>query len=384
MAGTYFDHNATTPVDPRVRESMLPWIGDQFGNPSSIHAFGQAAREAVERAREQVATLLDASPAEIVFTATGTEANNAVIRGCSRIGCTSGHLVVSAMDHPSVAAVATDLESSGFDVSWIAPDANGRIDPDRLAAAIKPDTSLVCLALANNIIGTIQPVEKVARFCRKAGVPILCDAVQAIGKIPVSVRDLDVDFLSLGAHKFYGPLGAAALWIRKGVELNPYLLGGSQERHRRAGTVNVPAIVGMGEAAELAQAELEARRAHLLSLRDRLETGLREIGDIVIHGEAVERLPNTTHVALKDIDAQSLLIRLDLAGFAVSAGSACSSGTVEPSPALLAMGVTPQEALSSLRISLGSGNTEDEVDRFLVVLAREVAALRHLGTRTSV
>lgn len=384
MAGTYFDHNATTPVDPRVRESMLPWIGDQFGNPSSIHAFGQAAREAVERAREQVATLLDASPAEIVFTATGTEANNAVIRGCSRIGCTSGHLVVSAMDHPSVAAVATDLESSGFDVSWIAPDANGRIDPDRLAAAIKPDTSLVCLALANNIIGTIQPVEKVARFCRKASVPILCDAVQAIGKIPVSVRDLDVDFLSLGAHKFYGPLGAAALWIRKGVELNPYLLGGSQERHRRAGTVNVPAIVGMGEAAELAQAELEARRAHLLSLRDRLETGLREIGDIVIHGEAVERLPNTTHVALKDIDAQSLLIRLDLAGFAVSAGSACSSGTVEPSPALLAMGVTPQEALSSLRISLGSGNTEDEVDRFLVVLAREVAALRQLGTRTSV
>jgi cysteine desulfurase len=384
MAGTYFDHNATTPVDPRVRESMLPWIGDQFGNPSSIHAFGQAAREAVERAREQVATLLDASPAEIVFTATGTEANNAVIRGCSRIGCTSGHLVVSAMDHPSVAAVATDLESSGFDVSWIAPDANGRIDPDRLAAAIKPDTSLVCLALANNIIGTIQPVEKVARFCRKAGVPILCDAVQAIGKIPVSVRDLDVDFLSLGAHKFYGPLGAAALWIRKGVELNPYLLGGSQERHRRAGTVNVPAIVGMGEAAELVQAELEARRAHLLSLRDRLETGLREIGDIVIHGEAVERLPNTTHVALKDVDAQSLLIRLDLAGFAVSAGSACSSGTVEPSPALLAMGVTPQEALSSLRISLGSGNTEDEVDRFLVVLAREVAALRQLGTRTSV
>ncbi len=384
MAGTYFDHNATTPVDPRVRESMLPWIGDQFGNPSSIHAFGQAAREAVERAREQVATLLDASPAEIVFTATGTEANNAVIRGCSRIGCTSGHLVVSAMDHPSVAAVATDLESSGFDISWIAPDANGRIDPDRLAAAIKPDTSLVCLALANNIIGTIQPVEKVARFCRKAGVPILCDAVQAIGKIPVSVRDLDVDFLSLGAHKFYGPLGAAALWIRKGVELNPYLLGGSQERHRRAGTVNVPAIVGMGEAAELVQAELEARRAHLLSLRDRLETGLREIGDIVIHGEAVERLPNTTHAALKDIDAQSLLIRLDLAGFAVSAGSACSSGTVEPSPALLAMGVTPQEALSSLRISLGSGNTEDEVDRFLVVLAREVAALRQLGTRTSV
>ena len=384
MAGSYFDHNATTPVDPRVREAMLPWIGDQFGNPSSIHAFGQAAREAVERARAQVATLLDASPVEIVFTATGTEANNAVIRGCSRSGSTSGHLVVSAMDHPSVSEVATDLEGSGFDISWIAPDANGRIDPDRLAAAIKPDTSLVCLALANNIIGTIQPVEKVARSCRESSVPILCDAVQAIGKIPVSVTDLGIDFLSLGAHKFYGPLGAAALWIRKGVELNPYLLGGSQERHRRAGTVNVPAVVGMGEAAELAQAELEARSAHLLSLRDRLETGLEEMGDVVIHGKVVERLPNTTHVALKDIDAQSLLIRLDLAGFAVSAGSACSSGTVEPSPALLAMGVTTQEALSSLRISLGSGNTEDEVDRFLAVLAREVAALRQLGRGASV
>jgi cysteine desulfurase len=363
---------------------MLPWIGDHFGNPSSIHAFGQAAREAVERAREQVAMLLDASPVEIVFTATGTEANNAVLRGCCRSGDTSGHLVVSAMDHPSVSAVATDLESSGFDISWVAPDANGRIDPDRITAAIKPETSLVCLALANNIIGTIQPVEKVARICRESSVPMLCDAVQAIGKIPVSVTDLGVDFLSLGAHKFYGPLGAAALWIRKGVELSPYLLGGSQERHRRAGTVNVPAIVGMGEAAVLAHAELEARSAYLLSLRTRLETGLHDIEDIAIHGEAVERLPNTTHVALEGIDAQSLLIRLDLAGFAVSAGSACSSGSVEPSPALLAMGVTPREALSSLRISLGSGNTEDEVDRFLLVLAREVAALRHLGARISV
>jgi cysteine desulfurase len=384
MAASYVDHNATTPVDPRVREAMLPWIGELFGNPSSIHSFGQAAREAVERAREQVAMLLDASPVEIVFTATGTESNNAVLRGFSRSESGSGHLVVSAMDHPSVLAVAADLERSGFDISWVAPDANGLIDSDRFAAVIRPDTLLVCLAQANNIIGTIQPVEKVSRICQEKKVPILCDAVQAIGKVPVSVTDLAVDYLSLGAHKFYGPLGAAALWIRKGNELDAYLLGGSQERHRRAGTVNVPAIVGMGEAAELAHTELEVRSAHLLSLRNRLETGLKLIGDTVIHGEAVERLPNTTHVAFEGIDAQSLLIRLDLAGFAVSAGSACSSGTVEPSPALLSMGVSRQEALSSLRISFGSGNTENEVDRFLSVLARELAALSQRGLRTSV
>ena len=384
MAGSYFDHNATTPLDPRVREAMLPWIGGRFGNPSSIHAFGQAAREAVEKAREQVALLLDATPAEIVFTASATEANNGVVRSCVRGESESSHLVVTGMEHPSVSAVASDLERSGIEISWVAPNLDGVVESDRVIEAVKPQTCLVSMALANNIIGTIQPVQKVAKRCRELGVPILCDAVQAIGKIPVSVTDLSVDFLSIGAHKFYGPLGAAALWVRKGVELQPYLLGGSQERKRRAGTLNVPAIVGMGEAAELACSELDERRSKLSQLRDRLETGLRDCRESVIHGESVERLPNTTHVAFRGIDAQSLLIRLDLAGFAVSAGSACSSGSVEPSPALLSMGVTEDEAASAIRISLGSGNTEEEIDRFLTVLEREVDALRALGASASV
>ncbi len=381
MAGSYFDHNATTPLDPRVREAMLPWIGERFGNPSSIHSFGQAAREAVERAREQVALLLDATPAEIVFTASATEANNGVIRSCVRGEDDSSHFVVTGMEHSSVSAVASDLERSGVEISWVIPDRDGVVEPDRVLAAVRPHTSLVSMVLANNIIGTIQPVEKVANRCRDLGVPVLCDAVQAIGKIPVSVSELGVDFLSIGAHKFYGPLGAAALWIRKGVDLKPYLLGGSQERKRRAGTMNVPAIVGMGMAAELAFSELEERRSKLSRLRDRLERGLREIQETQIHGESVERLPNTTHVAFEGIDAQSLVIRLDLAGFAVSAGSACSSGSVEPSPALLSMGLTREEAVSALRISLGSGNSEEEIERFLTVLTRELNALRALGAK---
>ena len=363
---------------------MLPWIGERFGNPSSIHAFGQAAREAVERAREQVALLLGATPVEIVFTASATEANNGVVRSCVRAEDESSHFVVTGMEHPSVSAVACDLERSGIEISWVAPNRDGVVESDRVIEAVRPETSLVSMILANNIIGTIQPVQRVAERCRELGVPILCDAVQAIGKIPVSVTELSVDFLSIGAHKFYGPLGAAALWIRKEVDLHPYLLGGSQERNRRAGTMNVPAIVGMGKAAELAFSELDERRSNLSKLRDRLETGLRGMQETRIHGESVERLPNTTHVAFKGIDAQSLLIRLDLAGFAVSAGSACSSGSVEPSPALLSMGVNKEEAASALRISLGSGNTEEEIDRFLTVLTRELNALRALGAKASV
>ncbi|MEJ2084771.1 MAG: cysteine desulfurase family protein [Acidobacteriota bacterium] len=384
MAACYFDHNATTPLDPRVRQAMLPWMGERFGNPSSIHSFGQVAREAVERAREQVARLLDASPVEIVFTASATEANNSVIRSCVASRSGRAHLVVSLMEHPSVSAVATDLERSGSEVAWVPPERDGVVAADRVLAVVESRTALVCVALANNIIGTVQPVETVSERCRELGVPVLCDAVQGIGKMPISVGDLGPDFLSLSAHKFNGPPGAGALWIRNEVEWRPFLLGGSQERRRRAGTQNVPAIVGMGEAAELALRELESRQANMAALRDRLESGLRNLGDLTIHGESATRLPNTTHVAFAGIDALSLLIRLDLAGYAVSAGSACSSGSVEPSTALLSMGIDKSEALSSLRISLGAGNETAEVDRFLMDLERELSALRQarVGSET--
>lgn len=362
---------------------MLPWLGERFGNPSSIHAYGRVAREAVERAREQVAKLLDASPAEIVFTATATEANNGVIRGCVGESSRGAHLVVSRVEHPSVAEVAADLESRGAPVTWVTPEPDGVVAAEKVGESVCDETALVCLTLANNIIGTIQPVAEVASRCRESGTPILCDAVQAIGKIPVSVQDLEVDFLSLGAHKFNGPPGAAALWIRQGAELKPYLVGGSQERHRRAGTLNVPAIVGMGEAAVLVLHELETRCSRLARLRARLESGLRRIDGVTIHGDAAARLPNTTHVAFAGVDAQALLIRLDIAGFAVSAGSACSSGSVTPSPALLAMGVDDDEARSSVRISLGQGNSEEEIDRFLIALVDQIDALRRARQEAS-
>ena len=370
-------------MDPRVRDAMLPWLDHAFGNPSSIHTFGQAAREAVEGARESVALLLGARPAELVFVASGTEANNAVLRSCAKQNGSQSHLVVSAVEHPSVANTAKTLQEEGAEISWVPPDRHGRINPEHMVAELRSNTSLTCLMLANNVVGTVQPVAEVAAECRSRGVPVLCDAVQAVGKIPVQVEELGVDYLSLGAHKFYGPLGAAALWVRQGAEFSPLLVGGAQERQRRAGTVNVSAVVGMGKAAELAVAELRERKTVAAALRDRFESGLRSIPDVVIHGQQAARLANTSHVAFTGADSQALLIRLDLEGFAVSAGAACSSGTVEPSEALLAMGVSREEALSALRISFGQGNTIEEVDAFLGVLTRQVGELRQAASTGS-
>jgi len=375
MAFVYLDHNATTPLDPRAREAMLPWLGEQHGNPSSVHRFGQAARNAVEVAREQVAALLSAEPPALVFTASGTEANNAVVLGRVRRGGPGGHLVISALEHPSVREAAALVEREGTAVTRVVPGADGVVAADAMIAALRPDTRLVCLMLANNELGTLQPVAEVARACRERRVPLLCDAVQAAGKIALDVRALGADFVVVGAHKFGGPLGAAALWMRSGSELPSLLVGGSQERRRRAGTENVPAIAGFGAAAEAARLELPARAAHLSALRDRCEAGLLSLGAI-IHCARSPRLPNTSHVELPGSDGESLLIRLDLRGFAVSTGAACASGTVEPSRTLLAAGYSTEQALSSLRISFGPGNTAAEVDRFLAVLDEELAALR--------
>ena len=385
MPRVYLDHNATSPLDPRVREAMLPWLGERFGNPSSVHAFGQAARSAVEEARERVAALLGAAPPEIVFTASGTEGNNSVLWDAARRarchGLPSGHLVISAIEHPSIRETAARLAAEGWAVTRIMPGTDGVVRTEAIEEALRPDTRLVCLMLANNELGTLQPVAQVAALCRGRGIPVLSDAVQAVGKIPVDAGALGVDYLVLGGHKFGGPLGAAALYLRKGAPYEGLLTGGGQERRRRASTENVPAIVGLGVAAALAQEEIAARGAHLAALRDRFEAGLETIPGAAVHCTGSPRLPSTSHVAIPDVEGESLLIRLDLAGFAVSTGSACSSGAVEPSKTLLAAGIPAEEALSSIRVSFGPENTADEVDAFLVALAREAAALRAAAGR---
>lgn len=383
----YLDHNATTPLDPRVREAMLPWLGERFGNPSSIHRVGQAARNAVEEAREHVAALIGARPPEVVFTASGTEANDTVVasavESARRSAAGGGHLAISAVEHPSVRQAAARAARAGLEVTRVPPGEDGVVPPAAMIGALRPDTLLACLMLANNEVGTLQPVAAVAAECRARGIPLLCDAVQAVGKVPVDVASLGVDLLVLGAHKFGGPLGAAALWIRDGVEVESLLVGGGQERRRRAGTENVAAIVGLGAAAALARDEMDGqlpppRPLQLAALRDRFEAGLRAVPGAIVHCRTAPRLPNTSHVAFTGVEGEALLIRLDLAGFAVSTGSACSSGTVEPSQTLLAMGLSPAEALSSIRVSFGIANSAADVDRFLAALAGEVAALRRL------
>jgi cysteine desulfurase len=382
----YFDHNATTPVDPRVRAAMLPWLGERHGNPASAHRAGQAAREAVERARDQVAALLGADADDLTFTASGSEANNAVVFAvarAARLHGQGGDIVVASCDHPSVRRAAERCGEEGMTVRAVPPGRDGVVPAEALLAAVGDRTRLVCLMLANNELGTLQPVGEVAAACRERGVPVLCDAVQAAGKVPVDVGALGVDYLSVGAHKFHGPLGAAALWVRPasaGRPVPPFaasLVGGTQERRRRAGTVNVPAVVGLGVACELAARELPARHAHLLALRQRFEAALPALGGLV-HGAGAPRLPHTTNVAFPGLVGVELAIRLDLAGYAVSTGAACHSGVVEPSETLLAMGLSREEALASLRVSFGITNTLDEVEAFLPVLAREVAALRAL------
>lgn len=383
MQSVYLDHNATTPLDPRVREALLPWLGEMHGNPSSLHRFGQAARNAVEEAREKVAALLGARPLEVVFTASGTEANNAVLFGLLKDG---GHLVISALEHPSIRRGAERLEEQGVAVTRVPPGPDGVVPAAAVAAALRPDTRLVCLMLANNELGTLQPVAEVAALCRELGVPVLCDAVQAVGKVPVDVEALGVDFLTLGGHKFHGPLGAAALWTRKGASFPSYLVGGSQERRRRASTENVSAVVGLGAAAAIAAAELPERARHLAALRDRFEAGLAGVAgipDAIVHCQGSPRLPNTSNVAFVGAEGEALLIRLDLAGFAVSTGSACSSGAVEPSKTLIAIGLSPEEALSTLRVSVGLTNRPEEIDAFLAALAREVAVLRRVAPLTA-
>jgi cysteine desulfurase len=378
----YLDYNATTPPAPAVIEAVAACLRDEFGNPSSVHSFGQRAKAALDRARAETAALIDADPAEIVFTSGGSEANNLAIRGVfdARLASGRSQLVTTGIEHEAVLNTVRALEAHGGDVVLVPATARGVVDAATVAGAISEHTSLVSVMLANNEVGTLQPVSDIAEACKSRGVLLHTDAVQAAGKIPISVKTLGADLMSISAHKFSGPKGAGALWIRRGVRLSAHTTGGRQERNRRAGTENLPAIVGMGVAAALAKATLAVSAAWVSGLRDRLEAGiLAGVPRAVVNGEGAPRVPNTTNISFEGVEAESLLIALDLEGVAVSTGSACSSGSLEPSHVLRAMGLPNNRARNSLRFSLGAATTDAEVDFVIGVLPGLVAKLRRLG-----
>ena len=379
----YLDHNATTPLDPLVADRMAQALKDVWGNASSVHHFGQQAKAALDEARSSVASLLSADPSEIVFTAGGTEADNIAIRGAAEAMEPSGrkHLITCGIEHEAVLNTMKSLARRGWKVTLLPMDSSGIVSLDRLREAVTDETALVSIMHANNEIGTVQPIAELAAVAHERGALFHTDAVQSAGKLPVDVRALGVDLLAIAAHKFYGPKGAGALWVKRGVRMLPFMTGGRQERNRRAGTENVPAIVGLGVAAEVARKKIDTERPRLAALRDRLETGiLSSVPGTDRNGAAEPRVPNTTNVSVERVEAESLLIGLDLAGVAVSSGSACSSGTLEPSHVLKAMGYPHARTLGSIRFSLGASNTDADIDRVLAVLPPIVEKLRSLTT----
>jgi len=380
----YFDYNATTPLSPEVLDALIGTSRDIFGNASSVHHFGQQAKAALDQARSALATLLNADPSEIVFTAGGTESDNFAIRGAADALEPTGrrHLVASAIEHEAVLNTLKALARRGWRTTLIPLTASGIVDPERVRAAVTDETALVSVMHANNEIGTIQPIAEIAAIAHERGALMHTDAVQSAGKIPVDVRALGVDLLSLSAHKFNGPKGAGILWVKRGTRMQPILTGGKHERSRRAGTENVPAIAGMGVAAAQARTKMTAEGARVGALRDRLEAGiLREVPGTQVNGSREHRVPNTTNVSFDRVEAETLLIALDLEGIAVSTGSACSSGTLEPSHVLRAMGLPAPRTQSSLRFSLGLFSTEAEVDRVVAVLPQLVEKLRGLARK---
>ncbi|MES0874383.1 cysteine desulfurase family protein [Sinimarinibacterium thermocellulolyticum] len=370
---TYLDHNATTPLDARVLEAMLPYLSGPYGNASSLHRFGRAARDAVERAREQVAALVGCQPGEIVWTSGGTEANNLAVKGVAAVR--RGRLLYGATEHPAVMEAALALAGER-DVAAVAVDAQGIVDWSALAAQLaQGPVALVALMRANNETGVVQDLARAAALVHEAGAWLHVDAVQAAGRIAVDFRALGADLMSLSSHKLYGPKGIGALVRRAEVDLVPLHHGGPQEKGLRGGTENVAAIVGFGVAAELARQELERRTRHTLALRERLEAGLATLPGVRVFAAGVERLPNTVQFALPGFDGEALLMQLDRKGFAVSSGSACASGKHEPSHVLLAMGVEPEIARGAIRVSLGVDNTAEQIDAFVETLRALHASL---------
>jgi cysteine desulfurase len=380
----YLDHAATTPVRPEVLAAMLPYFGERYGNPSSLHRLGRETAKALRAAREQMAGVLGCSPGEIVVTGSGTEADNLALRGVALARRQRGegqHIVVSAVEHKGILDTAYHLRDYfGFDLTVLPVDAAGRVDPAQLAASIRPDTLIVSIMAANNEVGTVQPLADLSAVCRARGVPLHSDAVQASGTLSLRVDELGVDLLSLGAHKFYGPKGVGLLYVRRGAPLLPQITGGSQEGKRRASTENVPYIVGLATALALSQAERQAEAGRLMALRDRLIDGvLAAIPDAHLTGHRTERLANHASFVVRGIEAEGMLIGLDMAGICASSGSACTSGAQEPSHVLTAMGVPRVDAVGHLRLSLGHSNSDADVTRVLEVLPPLVGRLRELS-----
>ena len=376
----YLDNAATTPLDPGVLEAMLPNMDARRGNPSSLHALGTAAREAVEEARDTVAALVGASQGEIVFTGGGTEADDLAILGLARsVPSEKRHVVVSRMEHAAVREAARQLQSEGFEVTAVEVDEDGLVAPDTFAAALRPDTALAAVVWANNEVGTVEPVRELAEICAEREIPFHTDAVQAAGREPLDVGEAPVSTLALSAHKLYGPQGVGALYVREGVSVQPITYGGGQEKGLRSGTQNVAGIVGFGAAARLALEELDERVAHERGLRDAIVAGVAGIPDVRLNGHPESRLSNNVHLSVDGVEAESLVLFLDALGYAIGSGSACSSGEHKASPVLLAMGRDEREAFSVVRITVGKDNTGAEIEGFLEAFSEAVARLRELS-----
>jgi cysteine desulfurase len=382
----YLDNSATTPVDKEVVEAMLPFLTEKFGNASSIHFFGQEARAAVDKARHQVAGILNARPNEIVFTSGGTEANNLAVRGLVEANQKHGrHVITSEIEHSAVKNVCQDLEKRGFEVTYLPVYADGVVRIEDVRAALRDDTVLITIMTANNEIGTIQPVEEIGRLVRERRADgkklwFHTDAVQAIGRMQTDVEEIGCDLLSLSAHKLYAPKGVGALYVRRGTRLQSQNIGGHQERERRGGTESVPHIVAFGKACELAQKDFSERTEHVRHLRDRFEQGVAErITDVVFNGSREKRLPHLSNISFRFVEGEGLLINLDMQGVAVSTGSACSSGSLEPSPVIRALGSSDELARGAIRFSFGKDNTAEEVEHVLETLPRAVENLRKLS-----
>jgi cysteine desulfurase len=372
----YLDYNATTPVHPEVIEAMLPYLREHFGNPSSAHWYGVRARRAVDSARAQVAALLNCDPDEIVFTSGGSEANNAAVKGVAYLKRAEGtHLVTSPIEHPAILEVCAYLEGRGFEISQVPVTENGFIDPQEVAGSLRPDTILITLMLANNEVGTIQPIVEVAGLARERGILVHSDAAQAVGKIPVDVRQLGVDLLSIAGHKLYAPKGVGALYIRRGLALPKFIHGAGHERNLRAGTENVAGIVGLGTACEVAGRDLEQEGRRLARLRDRLEVGLlTQCSPCRVNGDRERRLPNTLSISFRNLEANAIIA--DLNGVACSAGAACHADEVAISQVLRAMRVPPDYAMGTIRFSLGRMTTEAEIEQSIGAIVRTVRRLR--------
>ena len=381
MRKVYLDHAATTPVHPKVLEAMLPYFTTAFGNPSNLHDVGREAKNAVDEARAKTALLIGSKPEEIIFTSSGAESNNFALKGLAQANSQKGkHIIVSQIEHFSMLYAAKGLEKSGFTVTYLPTDKQGIVDPDDVAKAITKETILVSIMHANNEIGTIEPIEEIGKITKEKGVLFHTDAVATTGWVPVNVQALGVDALSLSGHQFYGPKGAAALYVRKGVRIKPQLEGGIQEEGRRAGTENVPALVGLGKAAELATAEIPNRMSYLTPLRDRLQKGLMEkIDHMVINGHPTRRLPHNLNVSMWFVEGESMLLFLNMEGISVSSGSACTSRSLKSSHVLTCIGTDAAVANGTLLLSLGMGNSAEDIDYVIEKLPPIVQRLREMS-----